>query len=248
MFRSRRDPLKGSRDVYPATDQGNLVMKQRFDPGHLSDTIHDAWSAAWGDSALQNLGRRLEGYGVAAEHAARVVEQAWLFYSYEALPLLGERVPMGIATQDRERPLVWLYLPFRAADVSIPFRAEPRFQTLNGIFASRVEAPLADWVAMDLEPVVVSFRADLTDSRTVSRFAERVHEAARRKNMSFAGIFVDSLVAELETVMEQDAAAEWMITPNTLFSGRKPIEIVDDPLDQRLRDVIARAKFNVSAA
>ena len=53
-------------------------MKQWHDQDRHPEGIRDAWSEAWGDLALQDLGRRLDGYGAHAEQAAIVVEQTWL--------------------------------------------------------------------------------------------------------------------------------------------------------------------------
>ncbi len=224
-------------------------MTLQYDQLQQPAPIQDAWSRAWGDPALQDLGRRLDAYGIPAEEAATVVEQIWLFYSYEALPFLGERVPMGIAARDGERPAVWLYLPFRT-DVSGSDRqlASPRFWPLNRTFVEKFEQPLADWVTLDLERMTVSADLEFRDPWVLRRFQDDVREAAARKNMEFVGTFVDNLVAELMTVMNPEAVSTWLDTPNTLFGGQRPIELVDEPRDQQLRDVITRAKFNISAA
>ena len=57
----------------------------------------DAWSRAWGTPALQDLGRYLVATGSTAENAALLVEQTWIFYSYEVLPTLQQQTPMVIA-------------------------------------------------------------------------------------------------------------------------------------------------------
>jgi hypothetical protein len=228
---------------------GAELLQRPYDQVEQPEANRDAWSEAWGDPALQNLGRRLVAYGVGAEQAATVVEQTWLFYSYEALPLLGERFPMGIAARAGSPPHVWLYLPVHAADVPLAAaKTNPLFLKLNRIFIRKVEEPLSDQVVMDLESVGMHVGPGLMTRSTLHRFEVRAHEIATRRRSEFLGIFVDDLIAELKTVMNPDDAASWLETPNSVFGGRRPIEFVEDPGNQQLRDVITRAKFNLSAA
>ncbi|MDQ3411185.1 MAG: hypothetical protein M3509_03615 [Chloroflexota bacterium] len=79
-------------------------------PAPASD--HDVWNNTWGDPALQALGRYLVAHDLTEEQAALTVEPVWLFYSYIALPMLRDRLPMGIAAQPAATGLViYFFLP-----------------------------------------------------------------------------------------------------------------------------------------
>lgn len=211
----------------------------------------DAWSDAWGDPALQDLGRRLVSYGVTEEQAALIVEQTWLFYSYVVLPGLRERFPMGIASVAAEGPpSVFFFLTFRfPVDSSESSLEVERFRAVKDAFSRDFAAPLADSVSLHLKAFPTSDR--WTAQRAMQNveafeFMMLVHAASQ--NLDYVGVFIDDLEAELRTVMDPESVPFWLETPNSLFSGQKPAEFLDDPLDPQLRGVITRAKFNLPAA
>lgn len=216
-----------------------------------SEPEHDAWSEAWGDRALQELGRRLVSYGMEEEQAALTVEQTWLFYSYVALPELRERFPMGIATRPPDSlPSVFFYLTFWSPEESPdPDPTHERFRVVQEVFSRDFVAPLAGVVSLHLQAFPTS----------QGRFAHRALprpaalELVLRKytashGLDYVGVFVDDLAAELRTMMDPESVPRWLETPNLFFNGRRPAEFLDDPLDRHLRGVITRAKFNLPAA
>lgn len=216
-----------------------------------SEPEHDAWSEAWGDRALQELGRRLVSYGMKEEQAALIVEQAWLFYSYVALPELRERFPMGIATKPPEGPpSVYFSLIFRSpADSPDEDPTHERFRVLQESFARDFAAPLADVVSLHLEafPMRQGWIAS-RQMRVPADFEYELRQYTKNYNLDYVGVFVDDLEAELRTMMDPESVPLWLKTPNAIFGGRKPAELLADPLDRQLRDVITRAKFNLPAA
>lgn len=225
-------------------------MARQVEPHPHHEPQHDAWSEAWGDRALQNLGRRLVSYGLDEEQAAVVVEQTWLFYSYVALPKLQKRFPMGIATkQTVNEPAVYLYLTFTTLEGPPgPELGAETFQALHQAFTEYLAEPLGDVVKTHLEPFPVSqawhgYRA----LQYPADFEFNLMSYAAIHGLDDAGVFVDDLQAELKTLMDPDTAALWLETPNLMFGGRKPAEFLDDPSDRQLRDVITRAKFNIPA-
>ncbi|MDF3039798.1 MAG: hypothetical protein K0Q71_2504 [Thermomicrobiales bacterium] len=226
-----------------------MARQAEIDPQH--ELNHDAWSEAWGDPALQELGRRLVSYGMEEEQAALTVEQTWLFYSYVALPGLRERFPMGIATRSPNRlPSVFFYLTFRApADAPDQDPLYERFRVVKESFARDFAAPLADVVRLHLEPFPIreKYIANMW-LRNPTQFEFPMLTYAASHDLDYVGVFVDDLEAELRTVMDPESVPLWLETPNSLFVGRKPAEFLDDPLDRQLRGVITRAKFNLPAA
>lgn len=218
---------------------------------HPSEPEHDAWSRAWGDLALQELGRRLVSYGMEEEQAALTVEQTWLFYSYVALPRLGERLPMGIATKPPESsPAVFFYLPVSSsADSPEHDSADERFREVREAFSRDFAAPLADVVSLHLEafPTRKGNSAHRASQRPAAlELVLRNYTASH--GLDYVGVFVDDLAAELRTMMDPESVLRWLETPNVYFYGRKPAEFLEDPLDRELRGVITRAKFNLPAA
>jgi hypothetical protein len=226
-----------------------MARQAEIDPH--SELEHDAWSEAWGDRALQELGRRLVSYGMEEEHAALTVEQTWLFYSYVALPELRERFPMGIATKPSESlPSVFYYLTYRfPADLPDENPTHERFQVVQESFSRDFAAPLANVVSLHLERFPI--REKYFDNmwlRHPRQFEFPMLTYAASHGLDHVGVFVDDLEAELRTIMDPKSVPLWPETPNSLFIGRKPAEFLDDPLDQQLRGVITRAKFNLPAA
>lgn len=226
-------------------------MAQRAAPHREGEPEGDAWSNTWGDQALQELGRRLESYGIAEEQAALIVEQTWLFYSYVALPELRERVPMGIASAPATSlPSVYFYLPFRWPE-NAPEQepGDDRFWLVQQRFSTEFAAPLAECINLRLEQFPASERWSAQHSlQNVEALELRMQMYARANKLDYVGLFVDDLVAELGTVMDPESVPRWLDTPNSLFSWRRPAEFLDHPLDRRLRGVITRAKFNLPAA
>jgi hypothetical protein len=216
-----------------------------------SEPEHDAWSEAWGDPALQELGRRLVSYGMGEEQAALTVEQTWLFYSYVALPELRERFPMGIATKPPGGlPAVFFFLTFRSpANSPDQDLTQERFRVVQESFLRNFAAPLADVVSLHLEPFPISekYFANMWLRHPI-QFEFPMLTYAASHDLDYVGVFVDDLEAELRTVMDPKSVSLWLETPNSLFVGRKPAEFLDDPLDRQLRGVITRAKFNLPAA
>jgi hypothetical protein len=228
-----------------------MTLARRVEIDPHDEPEHDAWSEAWGDRALQALGRRLMSYGLDGEQAMLVVEQTWLFYSDLALPELHKRFPMGIASKQSEnRPAVYLYLTFSTPEGSLgPDLGSETFHGVQERFANNVAAPLSDIVTMHLEPFPPSqtwlaYRAlqELAGFEVMLRF----YTAGR--NLDYVGVFVDNLEAELKMVMDPESVPLWLGTPNLMFGGRKPAELFDDPRDRQLRGVITRAKFNLPAS
>jgi hypothetical protein len=214
---------------------------------------HDAWSETWGDRALQDLGRLLVEYGLGEEQAALIVEQTWLFYSYIALPELQKRFPMGIAAKRSEnRPAVYLYLTFDTREGSPgPELGAESFPAVKESFSELFAAPLAGLVEMHLEPFITSqrwFAHHALHNPAELEFKLMAYLAASELDLRYVGIFADDLKAELMTVMDSEVVPLWLETPNMIFGGRKPADLLDDPLDRQLRDVITRAKFNLPAA
>ena len=211
-----------------------------------SEPEHDAWSRAWGDPVLQELGRRLVSYGMDEEQAALIVEQTWLFYSYVALPTLKSRLPMGIATKSSgNRPVICFYLGF-----SVPghdFGSEESAE-LQQAFTRDIATPLTDQVTMRLEPLQTQTELLRWVLGGLGYLEQRVREIADQQQLDYIGLFVDDLEAELRTIMDPESIPRWLETPNVYFFGRKPAELLADPLDRQLRDAITRAKFNLPAA
>jgi hypothetical protein len=237
-----------SRRRLPRGCDGISEMARRAEFQPQDNTEPDSWSAAWGDLALQNLGRRLVSHGLSDERAMLVVEQTWHFYSYIALPMLERRFPMGIATkQTANRPAVFLYLTFRAPEKQLaPDLGAERFPGVKEAFVDRFATPLSDFVDMHLAPfqrsrVWPGYRAP----REPTEFELMLRLYTDSHGLDYVGVFVDNLEAELKTVMEPEAVPLWLETPNLMFGGRKPAELLDDPLDRQLRGVITRAKFNL---
>jgi hypothetical protein len=140
------------------------------------------------------------------------------------------------------QPQVVLYFPL------LPNGKEARFGPLEqsddadfSVARSRNPMLKIEWIAAPF-PLLRHSRW-LTET-----FPARVREQAFHHQLVFVGIFEDDLVSELRTVMVPEDVPVWLHTPNALFGGIPPIELVDDPLDRRLRDVITRAKFNLPAA
>lgn len=225
-------------------------MAQRAKPYSESEPEDDAWSATWGDRALQNLGRRLESYGIAEEQAALIVEQTWLFYSYVALPTLQKRLPMGIATDSGEiRPVIWYFIGFSAHETSSgQISGTENLVSLQETFARDFAAPLADQIAMRLEPFRTPTERLAWELGSPKRLEALFCQYAASQQLDCVGLFIDDLEAELRTIMAPELVPLWLDTPNKLFSWRRPAEYLDDPLDRQLRGVITRAKFNLPAA
>lgn len=225
-------------------------MKHRFHESAHFQSPNDAWSEAWGSPALRELGRRLVTFGRPVEQAAIVVEQTWLFYSYEVLPLLRVRSPMGIAARKTgNAPSVSLALPAPYPRDSVPTaHSEDLYQHLHEIFVRKFASPLADCAVMTLVPVALNVSPDSGESFPLPRFTDRLKKLFAREGLDYVGVFVDDLVAELETVMEPEMVWPWLDTPSPIFGGRAPRELLNSPDEQQLRDIITRAKFNLPAA
>lgn len=226
-------------------------MARRAEPHRHDEPEGDVWSETWGDRALQDLGRRLVSYGLADEQAALIVEQTWLFYSYLALPELHERFPLGIAAKPPgSLPSIFFYLTFRSpADSPEQDPGSERFRVVQESFSREFAAPLASVVNLHLEAFPTSqlwFAHRALQEPAEFEFPLRVYTASH--GLDYVGVFVDDLEAELRTVMDPESVPAWLETPNVIFGGRKPAELLADPLDRQLRDVITRAKFNLSAA
>lgn len=213
-----------------------------------NEPIHDAWSEAWGDPALQNLGRRLVDYGLEEEQAARIVDQTWLFYSYVALPALQKRIPMGIATKQGEnRPAIHFFLILSPRkDWAWQDVVAERFQALRPLFDELFATPHRDTVELHLELVTPDrpWSVNMNDEKPTEpeRWLARY---ARLHHLDAVGVFFDNLAAELRTIMMPEYVPLWLETPNSLFLGNKPADFLDDPLDRLMRGVITRAKFNL---
>jgi len=228
-----------------------MTLARRAEINSQHEPEHDVWSDAWGDRALQALGRRLINYGLSFENAALIVEQTWLFYSYFALPTLREHVAMGIAAkQAADRPSISFRLPLRLEESSQEHDLYvEKFRSLQETFDQAFAAPLASLVEMNLAAIMVSQGwlwfgkpRRLEDLE----FAFLVDSAAQ--GLDYVGVFVDDLEAELRTLMDPEVVPVWLSTPNVFFGGRRPANFLDDPLDRQLCDVIARAKFDIPAA
>jgi hypothetical protein len=225
-------------------------MARRADIDPQNEPEHDAWSETWGDRALQDLGRWLVSNGLDDEQAALTVEQTWLFYSYVALPTLHERFPMGIAAKPTtNRPAVYFYLTFESSHAMRG--QEPGVADLQAVqakFARDLAAPLAKHVNVNLGPFHTNqwwlAQRALQDPREFE-FMMRVYAASQ--GLDYIGVFIDDLEAELRTLLDPEVVPLWLETPNVIFSGRRPAEYLDVPLDRQLRDVITRAKFNLPA-
>lgn len=221
-----------------------MAQRAEFDP--LGELERDAWSEAWGDPALQELGRRLVSYGIGEEQAALIVEQTWLFYSYVALPTLEKRLPMGIATKaGGNRPIICLFLGF--SDPGPGFGPE-EFGRLHHAFTRDYAGPMTDQATIRLEPFRTSSELVRWALGALEHLEQSVRQYAAHEQLDYIGLFVDDLEAELRTIMDPEAVPRWLETPNVYFFGRKPVDLLADPLDRQLRDAITRAKFNLPAA
>jgi len=229
-------------DVFPE------AASERRGHGEAALGPSDSWATMWADRALQDLGRCLVGYGVEIEHAALAVERTWLFYSYVVIPTVRRHSPMGIAARRGQRARTCLYLPRPTRDHLEERPAEPVERILERGFAREVAEPLAPWIDMKLN-LVTGREAGAEAPDAERRWLDaKVRTSATSHHLDYIGVFVDDLVEELGTVMDRRDVVRWLTTPNTLFAGDAPRESLRDPLDQRLRDVVLRAKFDLSAA
>ncbi|MFT4039182.1 MAG: hypothetical protein QM692_13430 [Thermomicrobiales bacterium] len=211
---------------------------------HDNQQPEDAWSRAWGSVALQRLGRYLVASGSPEEHAAVIVEQIWLFYSYTVLPVTKHPDPLGIAAwHANETPRIRLVL--MQSPESRHSHAEA--DRLSTTFRDTVAQPMASWVSIDLHTVQIPVQP--VDSPHHSE--QRLEVWLRRMighAAAFAAVYLDDLRAEFGALMGQDEAAVWLATPNTLFGGLAPQFLIGTPDEHLLRDVVTRAKFNLPAA
>jgi hypothetical protein len=233
-----------------AGSAGDFTLARSLQHHFDDEPERDAWSETWGDRALQNLGRWLEGEGLADEQAALVVEQTWLFYSYVILPTLREHVPMGIASRRAgDLPEIALFLFPGSRETPVEqVSGGQESETIRDTFTRHVQGPLADCVAIRLHFLDESPRFMIGEPSAPKRNEARFRSFVKRQQLTVIGIFVDDLRAELQTIMDPQLVPVWLNMPNGVFSGRKPIDLLDEPTDRQLRDLITRAKFNLPAA
>lgn len=213
-----------------------------------NEPIHAALQAAWGDPALQHLGRRLVDYGLDEEMASRIVDQTWLFYSYVALPTLQKRIPMGIAArQGAHQPAINFFLILSPReDWTQQGVLVERFQALEPLFDELFATPHRDVIELHLELVTPNRPWSVTMHDEAPTEPERwLTRYARLHHLDAIGVFFDNLEAELRTIMLPEDVPLWLDTPNSLFLGNRPADFLDDPLDRLMRGVITRAKFNL---
>jgi hypothetical protein len=67
-------------------------------------------------------------------------------------------------------------------------------------------------------------------------------------NWDFVAVYLDDLVSEFATIMDPGEVTLWLDTPNLMFGGLVPRSLLGTPDEHLLRDVVARAKFNLPAA
>ncbi|MBA2521628.1 MAG: hypothetical protein H0V24_18380 [Chloroflexia bacterium] len=213
-------------------------------PAPASD--HDVWNNTWGDPALQALGRYLVAHDLTEEQAALTVEPVWLFYSYIALPMLRDRLPMGIAAQPAATGLViYFFLPNDAREPLGDANGRLVYESVQAAFTERLAAPVATYLPVRLELIVMDPPAAPTTTDDARHVEQAMRALAGFKQLDYLGTFKDDLEAELKTVMEPDLAPLWLRTPNSLFGWGKPIDALADPHDRLLRDIITRAKFDL---
>lgn len=213
----------------------------------------DGWSTTWGDPALQSLGRYLEAHGLSAEQAALTVEQIWLFYSYEALPMLRDRLPMGIAAKEVDAKVkLWFFLPADFRDNGAP--AEASAAKLQERFEKDFAKPMASLLTLKLKFLKLKLLEQRTDQPNPDLhngsvwFERLVRSQVAPNQLTYIGTFTDDLEVELMTVMEPSLVPLWLATANSAFGGLPPIECLRDAHDRQLRDMITRAKFNLLGA
>lgn len=205
------------------------------------EDVQDIWSDRWGDAALQVLGRWLMGHGISDRYASLMVDGLWVFYSYRILAATQKRIPLGITASYgvdalKRGATVWIYLP--------------SFETsANGTGSNEVEQGLREMfrreVAQHTGPDIraqLQFMAD----RPLADFEPTVRRICRVDRIEFLGTFVDRLESEFEKIMPAQIVGAWLNSPNTLFGGQSPNDLLVDPMNDRpLRDMILSVKHGM---
>jgi hypothetical protein len=184
-----------------------------------------------------------------AENAALLVEQIWIFYSYEMLPVLRRHAPMVIAANASGiLPRIALTLHISVADEHEFAAADDEVAQWRSNFRPRFAEPLASFaeltahVRMVLAAPGQTFPPSPWDLRLIR------NEILRSGNWDFVAVYINDLIAELATVLAPDDATPWLDTPNLMFGGLAPRSLLATPDEHLLRDVVTRAKFNLPAA
>ena len=224
------------------------MREPRPEPAPYSEP-DDAWSRAWGTHALQDLGRYLMANGATAEDAALLVEQTWIFYSYEVLPALKRQTPMAIAVESaHERPRIQLTLLISVADDGDFIATDDVISRLQGVFRHRFSDPLATIADLTAQAAkVMDFQRQRFPPSSRNLDLIRL-QTLNSGNWDFATVYIDDLVSELATIMDARDVTPWLGTPNLMFGGLAPSALLGTPDEHLLRDVVTRAKFNLPAA
>lgn len=202
----------------------------------------DVWEQRWSDPALQELGRWLTSEGVSDARAAFTVDLLWAFYSYNILPAFHAHVPFGIAV--RRDDVDWITsicLPQSASCGRPRIPEADQLEALRESFRLEVSAPLSPDPKLILEFI---------DVGSLDAFAEAVRHFCEREDMTYVGVFVDNLRAQLKKIIRPSAFKLWLDTPNSLFDGEKPQNLLDEAepeKDRRLRDLILSVKHGAVA-
>lgn len=209
----------------------------------------DAWSQAWGAPALQDLGRYLVASGSPAETATLIVEQIWLLYSYQVLPEIGRHVPMAIAasTRDGQRRIALLVLDEYPV-IEWPGEESDRFSQLEAQAREMFAKPLTGIVDLTLQVMLLPGPVTRKRIWTGPMLDSLRRGSFQQSDWEFLGVYLDDLRAELATIMDASEIAPWLETPNVIFAGQAPKDILGTSEEQLLRDVVTRAKFNLPAA
>ncbi len=224
------------------------MREPRPEPGEPARK-EDAWSRAWGAPALRDLGRYLVANGTSAENAALLMEQIWIFYSYEMLPVLGRHTPLAISAKAAETlPRIALTLLINVVDEHEAAAADDEIARLRSNFRPRFVEPLAPFADLTAHVTKVLALPGQTFPPSPWEMSLTRHEILRSGNWDFVAVYIDDLVSELATIMDPDDVTPWLNTPNLMFGGLAPRALLGTADEHLLRDVVTRAKFNLPAA
>jgi hypothetical protein len=201
----------------------------------------DIWGQRWGDSTFQDLGRWLTSHNVPDQRAVLAIDSLWIFYSYDVLPTLGRRTPLGIAANGTKEHAhsVWVYLPSLSRPYSAPAIESTQIGVLREAFADQVADRLASNLSMRLELLSLPLRSQ-------AEFEQELRNLCWRQQRHYIGIFNDKLEDELSKIMQPDVVGAWLDTPNSLFAGAKPSELLGiAERDRPLRDLILTVKHGM---
>lgn len=163
------------------------------------------------------------------------MESLWVFYSYEVLPVVQERVPMGIGARKDRTGVVELSLFLPSTEVS----AEVAGKELTGSESVIIDAFRTEAV----DRLAPEIRADLRVVSGNTDFESVVQLSCQESGLEYVGVFVDSLEDELGKIMPMEYLEIWLDSPNSAFGCSSPRTLLEPvQRSKQLRDLILSAK------